>query len=119
MAFRATCEGCGDYVENAPDLSYVRCDKCLGDAGRIMLERKLKQFRNDRLASEAKPRPVCSHCGQPGAPRLHFRLKPFNWHEERRLLCVPCGKRLGFQPVVFARSTEVHGRESYGRGEAA
>jgi len=60
----------------------------------------------------------CEECGGVN-PRLHYRLDPRNWHERRRLLCVPCGKRLGFAPRDFSRPSVEGTRAPVRRGRAA
>lgn len=86
----------------------VRCDDCQADQQRVTTARKLVEFAADR----ALTRPCCAECGSTAAPRKHTRLDR-NLRDEYRLLCLPCGQRLGFRPVSFQRfSVHEHGRET-------
>jgi hypothetical protein len=57
----------------------------------------------------AKRHVACDCCGKKGNATRAYRLNPRNFHEEIRLLCHPCQKKLGFAPMTFNRAWSEHG----------
>ena len=46
--------------------------------------------------------PTCDKCSARN-PVKHTRVMPRNFHLEVALLCAPCGRKLGYQPVSYDR----------------
>ena len=55
----------------------------------------------------AKWKACCDACGTTSNPRKHHTLNPRNLHPAYALLCLPCGKQLGYTPVDYGRT--LHG----------
>lgn len=100
--------------QNEPDAALLRKPK----------EKKRKKPKPMTLKREpamvtakSRWRVRCDQCG--GAdPRKHQRVLPRNFRLEVALLCVPCGRSMGYTPVSYERPYAELAAKSIMRGAA-
>lgn len=86
MTFVPACEICGTK-------GATRCPR----------HQRRSTPRQIRRHTPARAQVCCEECGATSGLRKHYKLDPRNWHEQRRLLCLPCGRTSRYTPVDHAR----------------